>query len=87
MKLNGRWFPQIVDRDSGNLYLIYPPLPCSDFVSQVWGWVGVSKKQLLEKRYFVISCFLKVLCYFPHSLEEQKFPREGCRNKIVAFSF
>ena len=25
MKLNGRWFPQIVDRDSGNLYPIYPP--------------------------------------------------------------
>ena len=23
MKLNGRWFPQIVDRDSGNLYQIY----------------------------------------------------------------
>ena len=23
MKLNGRWFPQIVDRDSGNLYPIY----------------------------------------------------------------
>ena len=23
--LNGRWFPQIVDRDSGNLYPIYPP--------------------------------------------------------------
>ena len=23
MKLTGRWFPQIVDRDSGNLYLIY----------------------------------------------------------------
>ena len=22
MKLNGRWFPQIVDRDSGNLYPI-----------------------------------------------------------------
>ena len=30
MKLNGRWFPKIVDRDSGNLYLIYPPFPCSD---------------------------------------------------------
>ena len=28
MKLNGRWFPQIVDRDSGNLYPIYS---CSDF--------------------------------------------------------
>ena len=25
MKLNGRWFPQIVGRDSGNLY---PPFPC-----------------------------------------------------------
>ena len=23
MELNGRWFPQIVDRDSGNLYPIY----------------------------------------------------------------
>ena len=29
MKLNGRWFPQIVDQDSGNLYPIYPPFPCS----------------------------------------------------------
>ena len=29
MKLNGRWFPQIVDRDSGNLYPIYAPFPCS----------------------------------------------------------
>ena len=23
MKLDGRWFPQIVDKDSGNLYSIY----------------------------------------------------------------
>ena len=23
MELNGRWFPQIVDRDGGNLYPIY----------------------------------------------------------------
>ena len=23
MKVNGRWFPQIVDRDSGNLFPIY----------------------------------------------------------------
>ena len=23
MKLTGRWFPQILDRDSGNLYPIY----------------------------------------------------------------
>ena len=40
--LNGRWFLQIVDRDSGNLYIQYNPLfPCSDFGSQtyqMWGW-------------------------------------------------
>ena len=30
--LNGRWFLQIVDRDSGNLYIQYNPLfPCSEF--------------------------------------------------------
>ena len=42
--LNGRWFLQIVDRDSGNLYIQYNPLfPCSDFWSQtyqMWGWFG-----------------------------------------------
>ena len=30
MKLNGRWFPQIVDRDSGNLYTII-------YTKQMWG--------------------------------------------------
>ena len=37
--LNGRWFLQIpvVDRDSWNLYPLYPLFPCSDFVSQMWG--------------------------------------------------
>ena len=29
--LNGRWLLQIVDRDSGNLYPLYPLFPCSDF--------------------------------------------------------
>ena len=38
--LNGRWFLQIVDRDSGNLCPIYPPFPCSDFLSQMWGGGG-----------------------------------------------
>ena len=42
--LNGRWFLQIVDGDSGNLYIQYNPLfPCSDFWSQtyqMWGWFG-----------------------------------------------
>ena len=38
--LNGRWFLQIVDRDSWNLYPLYPRFPCSDFVSQMWGGGG-----------------------------------------------
>ena len=37
---NGRWFLQIVERDSWNLYPLYPLFPCSDFVSQMWGWFG-----------------------------------------------
>ena len=54
MKLNGRWFPQIVDRDSGNLYPIYPGGE---------GGVNFCKKNIT---YFLISCFLSVLCYFQH---------------------
>ena len=50
MKLNGRWFPQIVDRDSGNLYPIYSPFPCSD-LSQG----GV-------KKFFVISFLIVIGC-------------------------
>ena len=39
--LNGRWFLKIVDRDSWNLYPLYPLFLCSDFVSQMWGgWGG-----------------------------------------------
>ena len=38
--LNGRWFLQIVERDSWHLYPLYPLIPCSDFVSQMWGWFG-----------------------------------------------
>ena len=38
-----RWFLQIVDRDSVNLFPIYPLFPRSDFVSKMWGsqWFGV----------------------------------------------
>ena len=38
--LNGRWFLQIVDWDSGNIYSIYLLFPCSDFLSEMWGWLG-----------------------------------------------
>ena len=30
----------VVDRDSWNLYPLYPLFPCSDIVSQMWGWFG-----------------------------------------------
>ena len=30
----------VVDRDSWNLYPLYPLIPCSDIVSQMWGWFG-----------------------------------------------
>ena len=36
----GGGFSKIVDRDSWNLYPLYPLFPCSDFVSQMWGWFG-----------------------------------------------
>ena len=35
--LSGRWFLQIVDRDSGNLYPIYALFSYSDLLSQMWG--------------------------------------------------
>ena len=38
--LNGRWLLQIVERDSWNLYPLYPLFPCSDFASEMWGWFG-----------------------------------------------
>ena len=37
--LNGRWFLQIVERDSWHLYPLYPLFPCSDW-SQMWGGGG-----------------------------------------------
>ena len=38
--LSGRWFLQIVDMDSGNLYPIYPLFSYSDLLSQMWGAGG-----------------------------------------------
>ena len=35
--LNGRWFLQLENRDSGNLYPIYPLFSYSDLLSQMWG--------------------------------------------------
>ena len=54
--LNGRWFLQIVDRDSWNLYLLYPLFPCSDFVSQMWGsqWFGGGGGVVMFFSYFML---------------------------------
>ena len=74
--LNGRWFLQIVERDSWNLYPLYPLFPCSDFVSQMWGWLGcnvfltfyaissISKKNYLgiQTNYFSFNVFF-VFCF------------------------
>ena len=75
--LNGRWFLQIVDRDSWNLYPLYPLFPCSDFVSQMWGWFGggcnvfltfyaisnISRKKIWEYKQ-IISHLMFSLCFF-----------------------
>ena len=74
--LNGRWFLQIVARDSWNLYPLYPLFPCSDFVSQMWGggcnvfltFYAISniyrKKNLgLQNNYFSFNVFFGVFLY------------------------
>ena len=76
--LNGRWFLQIVDGDSWNLYPLYPLFPCSDFVSQMWGGLGgggcnvfltfyaisnISRKKNLEYK-LIISHLMFSLCFF-----------------------
>ena len=77
--LNGRWFLQIpvVDRDSWNLYPLYPLFPCSDFVSQMWGPRGgnvfltfyaisnISRKKKLgiQNNYFSFNVFFVVFLY------------------------
>ena len=75
--LNRRWFLQIVDGDSWNLYPLYPLFPCSDFVSQMWGgWGGgcnvfltfyaisnISRKKILEYKP-IISHLMFSSCFF-----------------------
>ena len=75
--LNGRWFLQIVERDSCNLYTLYPLFPCSDFVSQMWGGGGcnvfltfyaisnISRKKNLgiQNNYFSFNVFFVFFMY------------------------
>ena len=57
--LNGRWFLQIVDRDSWNLYPLYPLFPCSDFVSQMWGWFGGGGGVMFFSYFMLFTTFLE----------------------------
>ena len=59
--LNGRWFLQIpvVDRDSWNLYSLYPLFPCSDFVSQMWGWFGGGGGVMFFSHFMLFPTFLE----------------------------
>ena len=72
--LNERWFLQIVDGDSWNLYPLYPPFPCSDFVSQMWGGgcnvfltfyaiSNISRKKFCEYKP-IISHLMFSSCFF-----------------------
>ena len=57
--LNGRWFLQIVERDSWHLYPLYPLFPCSDFVSQMWGWLGGGGGVMFFSHFMLFLIFLE----------------------------
>ena len=59
--LNVRWFLQIpvVDRDSWNLYPLYPLFPCSDIVSQMWGWFGGRGGVVFFSHFMLFPTFLE----------------------------
>ena len=75
--LNGRWFLQIVERDSWNLYTLYPLFPCSDFVSQMWGWFGGGggfiEKNIWEYK-TIISHLMFSSCFFLYAGNIVKCP-------------
>ena len=60
--LNGRWFLQIVDRDSGNLYPIYPIFPCSDFCISNLGvvWRGGGGGVMFFLHFMLFPTFLEI---------------------------
>ena len=87
--LNGRWFLQIVEMDSWNLYPLCPLFPCSDFVSQMWGWFGggggvmffshfMLFPTFLEKKIWeyktIISHLMSSLCFFLYAGNIVKCP-------------
>ena len=76
--MGGR-FPQIVDRESGNLYQIYP-----QFSQVCLGGGGVVRKPFfMEKQFFLISCFLRVFMLFPTFFENNYFAGMGGGGVVV----
>ena len=87
--LNGRWFLQIVDGESWNLYPLYPLFPCSDFVSQMWGGLGggcnvfltfyaisnISRNKIWEYKP-IISHLMFSSCFFLYVANIEKFYHE-----------
>ena len=78
---------QIVERDNWNLYPLYPLFPCSDFVSQMWGWFGggcnvfltfyaisnISRKKIWEYK-TIISHLMFSSCFFLYAGNIVKCP-------------
>ena len=59
--LNGRWFLQIVDRDSGKLYPIYPLFTCSDILSKMWGCLG-GGGVMFFLNFYILCCNMYNTC-------------------------
>ena len=55
MKLNGRWFPQIVDRDSGNLYIKYIFLKNVVLASERWREISGDRVALFGLIFLALS--------------------------------
>ena len=66
--LNGRWFLQIVDGDSWNLYPLYPLFPCSDFVSQMWGGLGGGGGVMFFSHFMLFPTFLEKISWNTNQL-------------------
>ena len=47
------------DGDSWNLYPLYHLFPCSDFVSQMWGWFGGGGGVMFFSHFMLFPTFLE----------------------------
>ena len=57
--LNGRWFLQIVERDSWNLYPLYPLFPCSEILYLKRGGGGGGGGVMFFSHFMLFPTFLE----------------------------